>query len=421
MSTLFKNIRLITPYEVLHGYGVIISEGKITNIDLEQNIKTESVDQIIDGNGQFLSPGFIDIHNHGNSGYDFMDATEEAIDKIGEYHLQNGVTSYLGTVLTQSYESMINAVKNIAEYENKDNSSQLLGVHLEGPFFSASKKGAQPEEFIKDPDMLFIKKLIDISGDKLKMVSIAPEKEGALELITYLKKNNITTAMAHSNATYDEAINGIKHGATVATHLYNGMRDFTHREPGIVGASLTDDRVFCELIYDRIHLHDAAVEIALKMKGPDKIILVSDAMRAAGLDDGDYELGGQKVTVKEGAARLKDGSLAGSTLNLRTAVYNMIKYLNVPIHEAVRMASLSPAKAIGIDKYKGSIEIGKDADMIMFDDDINISLIKIPFEVSYDPFYSERNIRAIDESMEQLKQGKTVVKTMEELEEMSNE
>lgn len=377
MSTLFKNIKLITPHEVLHGYGVITSEGKITSIDLEQNLKTQSVGQIIDGRGMFLSPGFIDIHNHGNSGYDFMDATEEAIDNIGRFHLQNGVTSYLGTVLTQSYENMINAVKNIAEYRNKDNSSQLLGVHLEGPFFSASKKGAQPEEFIKDPDMSFIKKLINISGNKLKMVSIAPEKEKALELISHLKENSITAAMAHSNATYEEAINGINHGATVATHLYNGMRSFTHREPGIVGTSLTDERVFCEIIYDRIHLHDAAVQIALKMKGPDKIILVSDAMRAAGLGDGDYELGGQKVTVKKGAARLEDGSLAGSTLNLRTAVCNMIKYLNVPIHEAVRMASLTPAEAIGIDKYKGSIEIGKDADLILFDDDMNIKAVII--------------------------------------------
>lgn len=377
MSTLFRNIKLITPYEVLTGYGVVINKGKITNIDLEQNIAADSITKIIDGNGQYLSPGFIDIHNHGNSGYDFMDATEEAIDNIGKFHLQNGVTSYLGTVLTQSYENMIKAVKNIAEYKNKDNSSQILGIHLEGPFFSASKKGAQPEEFIKEPDLDFIKKVINISNDKLKMVSAAPEKAGALELISYLKENNITAAMAHSNATYEEAINSINHGATVATHLYNGMRSFTHREPGIIGASLTDERVYCEIIYDRIHLHDAAVQVTLKMKGPDKTILVSDAMRAAGLEDGDYELGGQKVTVKEGAARLENGNLAGSTLNLRTAVYNMIRYLNVPIHEAVKMASLTPAKAIGIDKYKGSIELGKDADLTLFDEDLNIKSVVI--------------------------------------------
>lgn len=377
MSTVIRNIRLITPDEVLHGYGVIINEGKITAIVLEQGIRTEAGDRVINGEGQFLSPGFIDIHNHGNSGSDFMDATEEAIDSIGKFHLQNGVTSYLGTVITQSYENMLNAVKNMAGYKNKPNTSQLLGIHLEGPFFSASKKGAQPGEYIKEPNMPFIKELINISGNKLKMVSIAPEKKGAPEIISYLKENGITAAMAHSNATYGEAENGINHGATAATHLYNGMRGFTHREPGIAGAALTDNRVYCEIIYDRIHLHDAAVQIALKMKGPDKIILVSDAMRSAGLNDGIYELGGQKVTVKKGAARLEDGSLAGSTLNLRKAVHNMVKFLNVPIHEAVRMASLSPAEAIGVNNRKGSIEPGKDADMILFDDELNISLVII--------------------------------------------
>ncbi len=372
---LFKNIKLVTPYRILHGYGVVINEGKIINIDLDKNIDIESMNEVIDGKGQYLSPGFIDIHNHGNSGCDFMDATEESIENISKFHMRNGVTSFLGTIITGSYENMINAAKNMTEY--KDNYSQLLGIHLEGPFFSLSKKGAQPEEYIKETDMFFIKKMIDICGNKLKMISIAPEKEGAIELISYLKNNNITVSMAHSNATYDEAIKGINSGATIATHLYNGMRSFTHREPGIIGASLTDDRVFCEIIYDRIHLHDVAVEIALKMKTKEKLILVSDAMRAAGLNDGTYELGGQSVAVKEGAARLKDGSLAGSTLNLRTAVYNMIKYLDVPICDAVRMASLTPAAAINLNNKKGSIEIGKDADLILFDDDINIKSVAI--------------------------------------------
>lgn len=375
MSILFKNIKLVTPYRILHGYGVVIDEGKITSIDLDKNINTESINKIIDGKGQYLSPGFIDIHNHGNSGCDFMDATEESIDNISRFHMKNGVTSFLGTIITGSYENMINAAKNMTEY--KGNYSQLLGIHLEGPFFSLVKKGAQPEEYIKETDISFIKKIIDICGGKLRMISIAPEKEGALEIISYLKSNNITVSMAHSNATYDEAMRGINNGAAIATHLYNGMRSFTHREPGIIGASLTDDRVFCEIIYDRIHLHDAAVEIALKMKTKERLVLVSDAMRAAGLNDGIYELGGQRVTVSEGAARLKDGSLAGSTLNLRTAVYNMVRYLDIPICDAVRMASLTPAEAINLDSKKGSIEAGKDADLILFDGDINIKSVVI--------------------------------------------
>ncbi len=376
MKILFKNIKLISPDEVLYGYGLVISEGKIARIDLEQNINTEAISKVIDGQGQYLSPGFIDIHNHGNSGYDFMDASKEAIDNISKYHLKNGVTSFLGTVITQSYDNMLNAAKNIFEYNN-NNYSQLIGIHLEGPFFSAIKKGAQPEEYIKSPDMSFIKSIVNMFGNKLKMVSLAPEKEGALDLISYLKNENITVSMAHSNATYDETIEAINKGATVATHLYNGMRSFTHREPGIVGAALVDDRVFCEIIYDRIHLHDAVTKIAIKMKTKEKIILVSDAMRATGLSNGIYELGGQEVIVKESAARLKNGSLAGSTLSLRTAVYNMINHLNAPICDAVRMASLTPAEAINIDDKKGSIELGKDADLILFDDEINIKCVLI--------------------------------------------
>lgn len=375
MSILLRNIKIITPSEVLIGYEVLVKQGKITKIDLQENMQNIEFDEIIDGKGQYLSPGFIDIHNHGNSGYDFMDSTIEAIDSIGKYHLQNGVTSYLGTVLTQSYENIVEAVKNIANFENKENSSQILGIHLEGPFFSHSKKGAQPDKFIRDPDIIFIKELIKISDNKLKMVSIAPEKDGALELIRYLKEKNVAVSMAHSNATYEEAMNGINNGATISTHLYNGMRSFNHREPGIVGASLTDDRVCCELICDRIHLHDAAIKLALKAKGTDKAVLVSDAMRAAGLKDGEFELGGQKVMVINGEARLSDGSLAGSTLNLNRAVYNMVKFLNVPIHEAVKMASLSPARAIGVHVNKGSIEVGKDADILLLDDNVNVSCV----------------------------------------------
>ncbi|HLS53907.1 MAG TPA: amidohydrolase family protein, partial [Tissierellaceae bacterium] len=186
---------------------------------------------------------------------------------------------------------------------------------------------------------------------------------------------NIPVSMAHSYASYEETMKGIEAGITIATHLYNGMREFNHREPGIIGASLTDDRVYCEVIYDRFHLHDAAVKMALRMKGYDRIILVSDAMRAAGLEDGEYDLGGQRVYVQDGKPKLESGSIAGSTLDLKEAVYNMVTYMQVPINEAVKMASLNPAKAIKVDEEIGSIEIGKKADLILFDRDININKV----------------------------------------------
>ena len=368
---LIKNVKIISPYEVLEGLGVKINEGKIVEINLDHLLE-DSEGEIIDGGGNYLSPGFIDIHNHGNSGYDVMDSTEEALDKIGEFHLSNGVTSYLGTIITSSYENIIKAMKNIVDYENKLGKANILGIHLEGPFFHLEKKGAQPEEYIKLPDLNNIQELLEIAKGKLIMVSLAPELKGSIEVIEKLKANNVAVAMAHTNATFESAQEGIDSGITIATHLYNGMRSFNHREPGVIGASLLDNRVYCELIYDRIHLHDVAAKMALRMKGYDKIVLVSDAMMAAGLGDGEYLLGNQKVFVKDGAAKLASGSLAGSTLNLKQAVYNMVKFLEVPIHEAVKMASLNPAKAINRGRELGSIRVGKRADLIIFDENLDI-------------------------------------------------
>lgn len=371
---LIQNINVITPYEILRGYGVLIKNGKIIDIDLQENFKSKDY-KVIDGEGHYLSPGFIDIHNHGNLGFDIMDSTEEALDEISKYHISNGVTSYLGTIITSSYEDIIKAIKNINDYENKFKRSNIIGIHLEGPFFNRIKKGAQPENYIKEPNLEEIKYILNYSKDKIKMISLAPELAGALDIIKYLKEKNITVAMAHTNATFNEAKKAIECGATVATHLYNGMRSFTHREPGVVGACLDDHRVYIELIYDRIHLHDITVKLTLKMKGYDKTILVSDAMMAAGLPDGEYELGKQKVNVLSGVAKLETGSLAGSTLNLRTALYNMVNFLGIPIHEAVKMASLNPAKAINIADELGSIEVGKKANLIIFDKDINIKTV----------------------------------------------
>lgn len=373
---LIKNINIITPNRVLNGYGLLIKNGIIADIDLESKFSDEYY-KVIDGRGKFLSPGFIDIHNHGNSGFDVMDSTEYALDEIGRYLFLNGVTSYLGTIITSSSENIVKAVENIYNYSNKSASAKILGIHLEGPFFNKLKKGAQPEKYILQPDFFLMETLMDQYLDKIKMVSLAPELNGALEVIEYLRKKDIVVALGHTNATSEEGKRAISCGATIATHLYNGMRSFDHREPGIIGAILNDNRIFAELIYDRIHVHDDAVKIALKMKGYDKIILVSDSIRATGLGDGEYELGGQNVYVTQGVARLKTGNLAGSTLNLREAVYNMVNYSDVPIYEAVKMASLNPATAINMHHDIGSIEIGKKANLIIFDNDINIKNVII--------------------------------------------
>ncbi|SHH45198.1 N-acetylglucosamine-6-phosphate deacetylase [Sporanaerobacter acetigenes] len=378
MKTLIKNANIITPYEIKRCSNLAIEDGKIADIFSGEIKDVDSYDEIIDAEGKYLSPGFIDLHNHGNFGHDAMEASYEALESMADFHIKNGITAYLATTMTEHPEKIRAAVKNIGEYiESGSNDSkvksQVLGIYLEGPYFSMEKKGAQPPEYIKDPDLDEIKELIELSKNNIKVVAIAPELKGAKESIKYLKNEGITISAGHTNATFEEAKTGIDLGITQGTHLYNGMRSYSHREPGVVGAVLTDERVACEMICDGIHLHTGAMDLAVKMKGKEGIILISDAMMATGLQDGKYVLGGQDVYVKEGAARLEDGTLAGSTLTLNKAVYNMVHMVNVPLNDAVRMASLNPAKAIGMDDRKGSIEIGKDADLIIFDEDIKVS------------------------------------------------
>ncbi|WP_350344082.1 N-acetylglucosamine-6-phosphate deacetylase [Proteinivorax tanatarense] len=379
MKTIIKNAKVIAPHEVIDGSSVVIEEGKIVDV-LDSTSKLSKKDHsVIDAQGKYLSPGFIDIHNHGNSGYDFMDSTFEAIEKIAEFHLKNGVTGFLATTITASKEETINALKNVKDYINnvqKDKAkiqSELLGVYLEGPYFSQKKKGAQPLKHIKNPDVNELKELVTISGNSIKVVALAPELQGASKVLGYLEKQGIAPFAGHTDGSFEEIKKAIFHGLVGTTHLFNGMRGFSHREPGAVGAVLIDERVMCELICDGIHVHPGAMELAYKLKGKEGLILVSDAMMAAGLPEGEYQLGGQKVFVKGKAARLENDSLAGSTLTLNKAVYNMINMVGIPVCEAVRMATLNPAQMIGVSRDKGSIEAGKDADLIIFDDEINVT------------------------------------------------
>lgn len=375
MKILVKNANIITPYEIRKDSNLVIENGKIEGI-IEDKIESEKgYDQIIDAKGEYLSPGFIDIHNHGNFGHDAMEGNFKALDSIGDFHVKNGVTSYLATTITAGFPEIKRALETVSAYMDREDPglrAQVLGVYLEGPYFSMEKKGAQPPEYIKGPRVEEVREFIKASRNTIKVVALAPELDGAGEVIRYLKGEGIAVAAGHSMATFKEAREGIDRGISIATHLYNGMRDFNHREPGIIGAVLTDDRVVCELICDGVHLHPAAMDLAVRAKGKDGIILISDAMMAAGLEDGEYELGGQAVYVRDGTARLEGGSLAGSTLTLNRAVYNMVNLVNAKLEDAVRMATLNPARAIGVDNIKGSIEIGKDADLIIFNKKIEV-------------------------------------------------
>ena len=323
---------------------------------------------VIDAKGMYVSPGLIDIHVHGSCNCDVMDKSVDAIKTIGNGIKENGVTSFLPTTMTMSKEDIHEALNTIRESMNiKYNGAQVLGAHLEGPFINNKYKGAQSDEFIQIPNFPFIEDYVDI----IKIISYAPEVDKNFNFTKEVKeKTDITLSIAHTNATYEEAISAIKLGASNITHLFNAMTPLNHREMGVVGAALTSN-VYCEIICDNIHINPALFQFVLNNKGKDKVILITDCMRAGCMPDGKYDLGGQDVFVKDGAARLAAGNLAGSVLNLNKAVYNFMKKTNLSLNEAINLASLNPAKSINMDDRKGSLEINKDADIAIFNDEMD--------------------------------------------------
>lgn len=370
-NQIIKNSKIILKDQVLKDHQLLIKDGKISAIS--KDLKTDDC-SVIDGEGLCLSPGFIDIHNHGNSGFDAMDATIEALKGIASFHVKNGVTGFLATTMSESNANILAAIDNVVAFSKHSHAhcSQILGIYLEGPYFCVEKKGAQNEAYIVEINMDEIREYVERSKGLIKIVALAPEIESSKEAITYLCKNDIVVSAGHSMATYAETIKGIDHGISLSTHQFNGMRSFSHREPGVAGACLVDDRVTCEMICDGIHLHPAAMDLIVKAKGDDNVVLISDSMKANGLPDGEYSFSGQKIIVKNDAVRLENGSLAGSTLCLNHAVRNLRQMVGVDLSSAVKMASLNAARQVGLSETKGSIEVGKDADLILFDEDIKI-------------------------------------------------
>ena len=346
---------------------VFFEDGKITEVS--DRIPTD--ENVIDAEGLYVAPGMIDVHTHGRNGSDTMYATFKDLNNISVSELKTGVTSFLPTTMTMPAEDIKKAIA--AGYDNKDKveGAKILGMHLEGPFFSVKYKGAQPEECMIAPT---VENYLSFAGDHpdfIKKTSLAPEIDGALDLIKYLREQNVVVSMGHTDATYEEAVKGIEAGATSGTHTYNAMTPLKHRDPGVVGAVMLHDEVYAELILDGIHVSFPAAKILSKMKGADKLILITDSLEAAMLPDGTYELGNQKVYVKDGQARLKSGNLAGSTANLNQCVRNAYKHLDLPLYEAVGYATKNAADHLGLNDY-GRIKEGCVADMIFIDDDINI-------------------------------------------------
>ncbi|WP_305767123.1 N-acetylglucosamine-6-phosphate deacetylase [Candidatus Epulonipiscium viviparus] len=363
------NGKILFKGKVLHNKAIIFSD-KIEKI-VEADSATLRNLVGIDAKGKYISAGFIDIHIHGYAGFDTMDGTGQAITKIAEGIAANGVTAFLPTTMSMpkaAIERALNAIQEVRKTQSSG--AEVLGAHLEGPYFNLKYMGAQNPDYIVNPtvsDAEFIKKYIDI----IKLVSVAPEVDGAIDLINAIKAD-VAISMGHTAATFTEAIAGINAGISSATHLFNAMSPLHHRDPGVVGAAMITN-IFCEMICDCVHVDPALFELISKLKSPDKLILITDSISAGGCVDGEYSLGGQKVIVSGGSARLESGALAGSVLKLNKALYNIISNSNFTIETAINFVTTNPAKLIGVDNFKGSLEPGKDADIVIFDNVVNIA------------------------------------------------
>ena len=362
------------PMEPFRG-DLLIAEGRIARLG-----RGLTAEEVLDARGLYVAPGFIDLQVNGGAGHDFMEADAKAINEIIDFHVAHGTTGLLATLISAPIAQLREAMGQIRKAEHP----ALLGVHLEGPFISPAQRGAHAPGHILAPSRERFDELVRGYEDLVRIVTFAPELPGADALLARIVELRMIPALGHSNATYEEACAAVAHGVRFFTHLFNGMRGFHHREPGAVGAGLLTE-VMVGLIADKVHVHPAAMRLVYRLKGPERICLVTDAIGAAGLPDGGYRLGRQRVSVQEGIARLADGSgvLAGSTLTMDRAVRNFLEATGCSLSEAVQAVSLNPARLLGLAECKGSLVEGKDADLVLFDADFNVHYTIIGGEVVY--------------------------------------
>ncbi|MBT2737453.1 N-acetylglucosamine-6-phosphate deacetylase [Bacillus sp. ISL-7] len=373
---LLKRIQVYAEDILIENGFIKINNGKIVEIGSMEELENENEFEVIELPGHYKAiPGLIDVHIHGVNGADTMDATKEALDTMVTALPKEGTTSFLATTMTQEGKQIENALINAAQYIEKqkpNGKAEILGLHLEGPFVNAKRAGAQPIQHIIDPDLALFQKWQNLTNGNIKLVTLAPERPGGLEMIRYLKSNGIIASIGHTDATFDEVDQAIDAGANHVTHLFNQMRGLHHREPGVVGAAFLRDELKAEIIVDGVHVRPEMVKLAFKQKQSEGLILITDSMRAKCLKNGKYDLGGQEVTVRNGKAVLEDGTLAGSILKLGHAVKNIIAYTSCPLEDAIEMASVNPAKQLNMYDRKGSIAVGKDADIVILDEQLEV-------------------------------------------------
>lgn len=389
-KTIF-NGKVITPYGIIENGYVVIHDNIIMDIG-KGNVAIPDDTLGIDAMGMFISPGFIDIHVHGGGGYDFMDGTVEAFLNIAETHVRYGTTAMNPTTLTSEMEDLfitLDFYKEAARLNTKG--SEFIGMHLEGPYFALNQRGAQDARYIRNPNPDEYKRILDYSDDIVRW-SAAPELPGAIEFGRYVRSKGKVLALAHTDAIYEEVLEAFNNGYSLATHFYSAMSGVTRRDAyryaGVIEAGYLIDDMDVEIIADDVHLPPPLLKLVYKIKGPDRIALITDAMRAAGMPEGESVLGnihtGLKVIVEDGVAKLPDlSAFAGSVATADRLVRTMLNEADVPLQDVIKMMSFTPARIMGINDKKGSLEKGKDADIVLFDEQINIAFTMIKGSVKY--------------------------------------
>ncbi len=355
---------IVTPDGVLeHGAVTVGDDGIISEVSARRTSAPRSGD--IDAGGFLVLPGFVDVHVHGGGGADFMHGTEDAVRQIARTHAKYGTTSLLATTLTASREATdraIRAAQTVIDAGPGEGEARVLGIHLEGPYICAAKRGAQPEAFVRPPDREELTHWIKLGRGSIRRITLAPELEGVDEIIKYAALKGVTVSIGHTNATAAEAEAAIAWGATGATHLFNAMPPLHHRQPGAVGAALARPEIVCEVIADGVHLHPLIVRLVVAAKGPEGVVLITDAIEGAAMPDGEYELGGQTVLVQDGTAAFADGTLAGSVLTMNRAFTN-VRRAGVTLPEAARLSSGNALRQLGQSDTRGTIAPGMAADL----------------------------------------------------------
>lgn len=359
---------IVLENKMIDNGSLLVKNGKIAEISDDNKVYDDEL--TIDASNQLLIPGMVDVHIHGAKGFDMMDGTTKSIQEVSKQCARTGCTSFLATSVTSSLPALEKMIDAVIEVRGNEQGAAIAGIHLEGPYLNEKRKGMQNPAYFREPSIKEMESLIDQADSLIKMVTIAPELKGGINLVKYLSDKEVIVAIAHSDATYEEAKQAFQEGASHVTHCFNAMSPIHHRKPGIVTAAFEEEQVSLQAIVDNVHLHPAIVRLMHRIKGPEKLVLITDALQAMGLGDGEYHFGGHQVTVKNGIATLDDGTLASSTVMMNEALKNTIDN-GISLIDAVRMASTTPARLLNME-YSGEIKEDFKADLVLLTDTFEV-------------------------------------------------